>query len=316
MTSSLDLWFAGLLSCPTCHEPLINGGDSLECKNRHRFPVIDGIPVLIDEGSSVFSINQFVDRNDTFYRQTASPFWRWGKRLAVALIPNILDNLRARQNYARLAELLARRERPVVFVVGGGTVGMGMEDFIKDQRFRFIESDVAFAPRTQIIMDGHSIPLVSECCDAVIAQGVLEHVVDPERVVSELVRILKPDGFIYAETPFMQGGHFAPYDFRRFTAIGHRRMLRNFATISEGMCIGPAASALWNFKSLLVAITPTRRGKTFAGLFAHAFFFLKWFDYILIDNRKAWDAASMFYFLGQKSEEVLTDRELIKLYTP
>ena len=82
------------------------------------------------------------------------------------------------------------------------------------------------------------------------------------------------------------------------------------------MAIGPAASALWNFKNLLVAITPTRRGKTFAGLLAHVFFFVKYLDYVLIDNRKNWDAASLFFFLGRRSETTISDRELIELYKP
>mgnify|MGYP006300193703 CR=1 FL=1 len=40
----------------------------------------------------------------------------------------------------------------------------------------------------------------------------------------------------------------------------------------------------------------------------------KYFDYLLIDKAGTLDAASSFYFLGRKSESILSDRELIRLY--
>jgi 2-polyprenyl-3-methyl-5-hydroxy-6-metoxy-1,4-benzoquinol methylase len=40
-------------------------------------------------------------------------------------------------------------------------------------------------------------------CDAVVVQAVLEHVLQPDVVVAEIHRVLRPDGLVYAETPFM-----------------------------------------------------------------------------------------------------------------
>ena len=61
--------------------------------------------------------------------------------------------------------------------------------------------------------------------DLVIIQAVLEHVMYPNKVVSEIYRVLKNDGLIYSETPFMQQVHEGPYDFSRFTESGHRLFL-------------------------------------------------------------------------------------------
>jgi hypothetical protein len=41
---------------------------------------------------------------------------------------------------------------------------------------------------------------------------------------------------------------------------------------------------------------------------------LKYLDYIVISGPGALDAASAYYFLGQKSNEVLSDRELLTMY--
>jgi len=43
-------------------------------------------------------------------------------------------------------------------------------------------------------------------------------------------------------------------------------------------------------------------------------FWLKYFDYILIDKPGTLDAASSYYLIARKSNQVLSDRELISLY--
>jgi len=55
-----------------------------------------------------------------------------------------------------------------------------------------------------------------------LVQAGLEHVRDLWQVVAEIHRVLKDDGLVYAETPFMQQVHEGPYDFTRFTESGHR----------------------------------------------------------------------------------------------
>ena len=41
---------------------------------------------------------------------------------------------------------------------------------------------------------------------------------------------------------------------------------------------------------------------------------LKYFDYILINKPGSLDAASGYYFMGSKCDQILSDRELINLY--
>jgi len=57
--------------CPLCHSGLTGSGDTLFCDNpacRTEFPVVDGVPVLINESRSLFSISDFVTHGDTFFR--------------------------------------------------------------------------------------------------------------------------------------------------------------------------------------------------------------------------------------------------------
>src|SRR5205823_1246671 len=109
---------------------------------------------------------------------------------------------------------------PTILVVGGGTVGSGTDALYRDPAVRLIAFDVYGSPMTQLIADGHQIPLRDESVDAVLVQAVLEHVLDPAKVVAEIHRVLRPNGIVYAETPFLQQVHEAAYDFTRFTESG------------------------------------------------------------------------------------------------
>jgi hypothetical protein len=51
-----------------------------------------------------------------------------------------------------------------------------------------------------------------------------------------------------------------------------------------------------------------------SGLSRLTLFWLKYLDYVLAASPAALDAAFAFYFLGEKREEILDDRELIRGY--
>ena len=94
--------------------------------------------------------------------------------------------------------------------------------------------DIYASPTVDLICDAHYLPLEGEYYDAVWIQAVLEHVVQPELVVHEIHRVLKPDGIVYAETPFMQQVNEGAYDFTRYTVLGHRYLFKKFSLIDRG----------------------------------------------------------------------------------
>lgn len=106
--------------------------------------------------------------------------------------------------------------------------------------------DIYDSQNVDILADAHSVPFKSGLFDLVIIQAVLEHVLNPEKVVSEISRVLRPEGVVYAETPFMQQVHEGPYDFTRFTESGHRYLFKNFSQIRSGVTAGAGSSLLWS----------------------------------------------------------------------
>jgi ubiquinone/menaquinone biosynthesis C-methylase UbiE len=166
-----------------------------------------------------------------------------------------------------------------------------------------------------VICDAHDIPFADGTFDGVIAQATLEHVVDPYRCVEEIVRVLKPRGLVYAETPFMQQVHMGAYDFTRFTHSGHRRLFRHFSEIASGPICGPGTALAWSYLYFLLSFVQSRvlRGlvRAFASLTA---FHLKYADHYLMHEKGAIDSSSGFYFIGRKGKEVLSDRDLVRYY--
>jgi SAM-dependent methyltransferase len=54
---------------------------------------------------------------------------------------------------------------------------------------------------------------------------VLEHVPDPESVLRELFRALKPCGHLWMTVPFFFAEHMEPYDYYRYTQYGLLHLL-------------------------------------------------------------------------------------------
>jgi SAM-dependent methyltransferase len=194
-------------------------------------------------------------------------------------------------------------------------LGEGMEILTDRASVDLVETDVSIGPRTALVCDAHDLPFADDSFDAVVVQAVLEHVLDPHRCVEEIHRVVKPGGLVYAETPFIQQVHAGPYDFTRFTHLGHRRLFRKFAEIESGAVCGPGMALAWSWQFFLLSFGTSRPVRALLGAFARlTSFYLKYVDFYLIDKPGTLDAASGYYFIGRKEGNILPDRELIKHY--
>lgn len=303
-----------LLCCPICKSKL-NYIQQFVCANAEcnaNFPIVDGIPILINENASVFTIEDFLTRRITTLDSKRNKV----TNLLRKVIPDISKNIKAQQNYEKFSNLLLNQAtKPKVLVLGGSILGQGMESLTYDNTLDLIETDVSFGSRTMLICDAHDIPFDDASFDGVIVQAVLEHVADPYRCVEEIHRVLKEQGLVYAETPFMQQVHMGRYDFTRFTHLGHRRLFRRFDEVESGAVCGPGMALAWAYRYFLLSFTSAKLLRQLLIVFANlTSFYLKYFDYYLVNKAGTLDAASVYYFIGRKGNHVLSDRELIKLY--
>jgi SAM-dependent methyltransferase len=199
---------------------------------------------------------------------------------------------------------------PLVLVIGGGAIGVGAYQLYKNPRVQVIGTDVYASPNTQVVADGHFLPFRDGIFDGVWIQAVLEHVLDPPAVVEEIHRILKPDGIVYADTPFIQQVHEQAYDFTRFTLSGHRWLFRRFEEIDSGAVGGAGKALVWSIRYVALSLGLSPRMAT---LFALPFFWIRFIDHFAKAGPKS-DAASGVYFFGRRSDRALQAKDMLRYY--
>ena len=303
------------LTCPVCQNKLIFSQKDVKCTNTDcsiEFPIINDIPILINENDSIFAFENFTNNKDNSHN-SESLFLKLKKRLQ-PYFPSLSNNLSSQKNFKLLELLLSKKLNPKILIIGGATITTDT-DMIFNSNNTVIESDIYLGPRTQIIIDGHHIPFENETFDLLIYQAVLEHVADPVLCIKEAHRVLKSDGLIFATTPFMQQVHMKQHDFTRFTHLGHRRLFRSFKEIESGVSAGSGVALGWSIRYFMRSLTNIKFVRLFLEVISiFLFFWLKYFDYFISKNNGTFDAASAFYFIGEKSNTTLTDKELIKQF--
>jgi len=93
--------------------------------------------------------------------------------------------------------------------------------------------------------DAARLPFRSGAFDCVVATAVLEHVPYPQRVIREIHRVLRPNGVLCIEVPFLEGFHADPDDYQRFTFRGLDVLLRRFEILEREVCVGPNSALNW-----------------------------------------------------------------------
>ncbi len=314
MLSIQDLVDEGLLACPRCHSAVLGNGDGLRCAGvdcryaSETFPVISGIPALVDFERSVLEL----DRLSASEGASEVKRWQLGRWLWKFLHP---ANTTAQAQVARMvtelrADAAGTGHPPRILVIGGGTVGGGLSEVYDGCSVDLVAFDIYSSPLVQFIGDGHSIPLANGSMDGVIIQAVLEHVLEPTSVTAEIERVLRPGGIVYADTPFLQQVHEGAYDFTRFTDSGHRYLFRRFERIDSGIVAGAGTALRWSIGYFVRALTRSVRLGQIASVL---FFWLSLLDDVL-DPRHSLDGASSVFFLGRKTERSISAAEIIDYY--
>jgi SAM-dependent methyltransferase len=109
------------------------------------------------------------------------------------------------------------------------------------------------------IYDGPKIDLVIEDInywkissnkyDFVLCTEVLEHAVDPDFVLDEIYRVMKPGAIALITTPFIYGVHGAPNDFRRYTNYGLIDNCYGFEVLESGLLGGIGSATVININN-------------------------------------------------------------------
>jgi SAM-dependent methyltransferase len=306
-----------ILACPRCHGPLRDGDRGMRCAEPfcsladQAFPMVATQPALIDFDESI------LDREELLAHAGSSCADLSYEGRSRGVLARAVSRMIFGYNHvaeAKVGQILADVKtlgRPArLLVIGGGEVGSGVQAMYDDPDVQVIGTDIYHSPNVTLIADGHRLPFADQSVDGVWIQAVLEHVLDPQQVVAEIHRVLRPDGLVFADTPFMQQVHEGAYDFTRFSLSGHRWLFRHFALIDAGTSGGAGLATLWSMRYLARAMTGSGPLGTLMQL---AFCWLRLIDR-WADPRDAADAASAVYFYGRRSPTPISPKDIVAFY--
>lgn len=123
-----------------------------------------------------------------------------------------------------------------------------------------IETAIAYDASVQpdVTWNGDVMPFEDHSFDCAFGTEVLEHCPDPDKILKEVYRILKPGGVFFFTVPFLWPLHEVPHDEYRYTPFSLERKLNTagFTTIDIQATGGWHASmaqmlGLWVRRSIL-----------------------------------------------------------------
>lgn len=282
--------FREIAACSSCHGELQWADSAVTC-NRCGFayPVVNGIPcMLLDEKGEPAgfppprppipgsALRRFLSR------ATSIPKFAYKTNRSAMRIPRMVESL---------------PPDAVVLNVGSGSTSYGP---------RVINLEIGPLPNVDVVASGETLPVKDSSVDAIITQGVLEHVCDLAAALKEIDRVTRPGGIIYHEVPFIQGFHGSPTDFVRFTHMGVSDLGAGYTIEDSGVAVGPSSAAGWlltEWLSLLFSFGNNKLYRLARRGFGWLLFPIKFADRFLEGRAEAGMIASAFYIRCRKPAE-------------
>lgn len=132
------------------------------------------------------------------------------------------DNVSAHEYDDRALSLIGRNTDGLVLDCGAG---------LRNTYYRnVVNCEIVAYDSTDVLAAAEDLPFLDASFDAVICVNVLEHVKDPFRAASELMRVLKPGGELMCVAPFLQPLHGYPQHYYNMTQEG---LLNLFEPLSD-----------------------------------------------------------------------------------
>lgn len=153
--------------------------------------------------------------------------------------PNWLILRRRREIFKKWIAREQGRDLQVLDV--GGRV-QPYRSLLQNRIRHYVAIDIKQTPLVDIVARGEQIPLADERFDLVICTQVLEYVMHPEHVISEIYRVLKPGGSMLISAPAIAIRDADEECWRLFPS-SLRRLLKNFAEVE----VEPEGSSVIGF---------------------------------------------------------------------
>jgi SAM-dependent methyltransferase len=197
-------------------------------------------------------------------------------------------------------------------VIGAGTRTASFAERFPAADVLTTDVDLTFSP--DAIADALSLPLADASVDLVVAEHVVEHVLDPFRMAAEIERVLRPGGLALIRMPFLYPWHGGFLDFFRATPAGMLVLFAGCDVVHLGPGMGPAAAAAYSLHRGGVELFEQRQLRRVATVLLHvALSPLKWLDPLLTRRFGGVGGSAGITYLGRRSDARRTSAELVAM---
>ena len=216
----MDLQLNKFLCCPVCKGKLYFGEKRLKCLNCDtEYPISHGIPMMFSPAK--------VEKSVLFKRYLANYQKIAGDDLKQPLEKNKV------QRYLPLKDFIGNTKECKILDVGSAHGEfLRMLNGKNKVAFDIALNYLKVAKRNSLIAvagDAEELPFEDSFFEIVICSDVLEHALNPKRIINEIIRVLAPGGKIYLVIPWKEDiskYDSSPYEFthlRRFDRTNIRK---------------------------------------------------------------------------------------------
>jgi SAM-dependent methyltransferase len=275
------------LACPDCKQSFADAGEYLSCPAcATTFPVRRGVAWLLPTEEDA---RQELDSTDGAAMVRG---YRRPNRLVAAVRRIVTSEFAPGRAWRQARARVCRVEGPLLLLGSGvsslpGAIHLDLDDF----------------PGVNVVGDAHQLPFASESLAGVVCEVVLEHVVEPQRVVAETLRVLAPGGRCFFIVPFLFPYHGHPGDYSRWTREGLRGEFAGFRDVDAGIHAGPCsamANLLSEWAYVLSGLRFPRGYVAIKGVATALLFPLKFADLLVNRFPEAHRLASTLYVAATK----------------
>jgi SAM-dependent methyltransferase len=217
-----------LLECPLCRSELEYEG-ALKCTGCHQtYHVVDGIPILLPPDGGALAL-EYRENYDRIARDD----------LAEPIVAN-----REVLLHSKLLRFIGETRGATVLDIGSayGSHLRALDAARKvavDLALPYLRSIPPESVTARVCGDAEALPVDVQAFDVVIVADVLEHLLDPEKLVTHLARHCRPDARIIVHVPWeesLEQYEDSPYKFvhlRSFDEYSFRRLFWQFRVVRE-----------------------------------------------------------------------------------
>lgn len=138
-----------------------------------------------------------------------------------------MENMRRCYANHIVGSALEERESARVLDIGGSDVNGSYREIFCHPRYAYTAADLIDGPGVHVVLtDPYRLPLDDAAIDVVISGQMLEHCEFFWLMFAEMVRVLRPGGFIFLIAPSAGPEHAYPVDCYRFYPDAYRALAR------------------------------------------------------------------------------------------